>query len=57
VERPADTVVLALERHPETRPAAILQDAGIPFVAVGDCHEPRRVINAVHEAARAAILL
>ncbi|MDB5557113.1 MAG: NemA3 [Enterovirga sp.] len=57
VERPADTVVLALERHPETRPAAILQDAGIPFVAVGDCHEPRRIINAVHEAARAAILL
>jgi 2,4-dienoyl-CoA reductase-like NADH-dependent reductase (Old Yellow Enzyme family)/thioredoxin reductase len=57
VERPVDTVVLALERRVNISPAAILREAGIPFVAVGDCVEPRRIINAVHEAARAAILL
>jgi pyruvate/2-oxoglutarate dehydrogenase complex dihydrolipoamide dehydrogenase (E3) component len=57
VERPVDTVVLALERQPEIAAAATLTDAGIPFVAVGDCVEPRRIINAVHEAVRAATLL
>lgn len=57
VERPVDTVVLALERQPDIAAATMLSDAGIPFVAVGDCVEPRRIINAVHEAARAATLL
>jgi NADPH-dependent 2,4-dienoyl-CoA reductase/sulfur reductase-like enzyme len=57
VERPADHVILALERMPNREGAFLLNEAGILWTAIGDCLEPRRIINAVHEGARAAMVL
>lgn len=56
-DRPVDTIVVATQRHPVRDASAQLDSAGIPWVAVGDCVEPRRIINAIHEASRAASLL
>jgi len=49
LEEPADTVVLALGSRPNSALAESLHQAGIPFEAVGDCVEPRKVIDAIHE--------
>jgi 2,4-dienoyl-CoA reductase-like NADH-dependent reductase (Old Yellow Enzyme family)/thioredoxin reductase len=57
VDRPADHVILALERRPNRAGASLLEDTGIPWTGIGDCLEPRRIINAVHEGARAAMAL
>ena len=55
LEEPADTVVLALGSRPNTALAESLRDAGIPFESVGDCAEPRMVIDAIHEGFLAAM--
>jgi len=54
---PADTVVLALGSRPNRLLAESLDEAGIPFKAVGDCVEPRKVMDAIHEGFLAAIEL
>ncbi len=54
-EEPADTVVLALGSRPDTALAESLREAGEPFEAVGDCVEPRKVIDAIHEGFLAAM--
>ena len=56
-EEPADTVVLALGSRPNRSLAESLGEAGIPFEAVGDCAEPRKVIDAIHEGFLAAMKL
>jgi len=54
---PADTVVLALGSRPNRSLADSLTEAGVTFEAVGDCVEPRKVMDAIHEGFLAAIKL
>jgi 2,4-dienoyl-CoA reductase (NADPH2) len=54
---PADTVVLALGSRPNRSLTESLDETGIPVEAVGDCVEPRKVMDAIHEAFLATIEL
>lgn len=49
-----DTVVLAVGLKPEVALASELQKEGIPFQSIGDCREPRRIAEAIHEGYEAA---
>jgi 2-enoate reductase len=52
---PADTVVLALGVSSDKRGAKELQESCSKSYLVGDCVEPRRIFEAVHEAGRIAM--
>ncbi len=54
---PADTVVVALGSRPNRSLADSLHETGIPFETVGDCVEPRKVMDAIHEGFLAAMNL
>ena len=56
-EQPCDTIVLCLGARPEDELQQQLEDAGITTVAVGDAVEPRKVTEAVQEAAQAVLVL
>ena len=50
---PAPMVVNALGARPATELADTLEKTGIPYIVVGDAKAPRRLIEAVHEGAKA----
>lgn len=54
---PADTVIFAAKRHPERGLADGLAGKVPELYAVGDCASPRRILEAVHEGAAAALAL
>ncbi len=57
-ELPAfDTVVLAAGHAPRVELCADLLAAGIPFVSAGDCVRPGKILDAVHDAYKAACAL
>jgi 2-enoate reductase len=45
-----DTVILALGRRPESSLYESLKDQVAELHAIGDCNEPRKIINAIWEA-------
>lgn len=49
-----DSVVWAIGSRPETALAEAAREAGMTVIEVGDAVEPRRLLEAVHEGARAA---
>jgi 2,4-dienoyl-CoA reductase-like NADH-dependent reductase (Old Yellow Enzyme family)/thioredoxin reductase len=51
---PADTVVLARDWKPDRSLIEDLEDRTSTIYAVGDCVEPLKIIDAVHEGARVA---
>ncbi|MEN6446368.1 MAG: FAD-dependent oxidoreductase [Syntrophaceae bacterium] len=51
---PVDQVVVAVGLTPRQELKAILEELCIPFTLVGDAAEPRRIIEATEEGARAA---
>lgn len=51
---PFDTVVLAAGHAPRTDLCADLLALGVPFVAAGDCVKPGKILDAVHDAFKAA---
>ena len=53
----ADSVILAVGLKPETALSEELRDRVPELYAIGDCVEPRRLINAVWEAYRTARLI
>jgi hypothetical protein len=54
-ELPADAVVLAPHLAARTDLVARFADAAPEVHVVGDCREPRVLLNAVHEAFEAAL--
>jgi 2,4-dienoyl-CoA reductase (NADPH2) len=52
---PFDSVILAVGSKPNQTLSNSLKEAGIPFKAVGDTNNPRKVIDAVHEGYLAAL--
>jgi 2-enoate reductase len=44
-----DTVVLAVGYAPATELEGQLAAANVPFVRIGDCVEPRKVLDAIWE--------
>jgi 2,4-dienoyl-CoA reductase-like NADH-dependent reductase (Old Yellow Enzyme family)/thioredoxin reductase len=50
----ADSIVWAIGSLPEVKFALAARKAGMPVEKVGDAVEPRRLLEAVHEGARAA---
>ncbi len=46
---PSDSVVLALGSRPVNALGEALTRAGISFKKIGDCQEPRKAIDAIHE--------
>ncbi|MBI4188816.1 MAG: FAD-dependent oxidoreductase [Chloroflexi bacterium] len=53
----ADTVVLAVGLIPQRELVEALQDKVPEVYAIGDCVEPRKVINAIWEGFRTARLI
>ncbi len=53
-KEPFDSVIMAVGSRPKTTLSEGLRQAGIPFRAVGDCTQPRLIIDAVHEGYLAA---
>jgi pyruvate/2-oxoglutarate dehydrogenase complex dihydrolipoamide dehydrogenase (E3) component len=53
-EEPVETVILATERRPNCDLAAKLRGIVPEIYEVGDCREPRRILDAVHQATYAA---
>ncbi|MBA7681912.1 Metal reductase [subsurface metagenome] len=53
----ADSVVLALGLKPEAALSEELRDRVSELYTIGDCVEPRRLINAIWEAYRIARLI
>ena len=51
----AETVVLALGSHPNGEILQALKGKGFQFLAAGDCLEPRRAREAIHEGFAAAM--
>jgi 2,4-dienoyl-CoA reductase-like NADH-dependent reductase (Old Yellow Enzyme family)/thioredoxin reductase len=49
-----DLVVLAMGAEPELALAESLEKKKIRFHAIGDCNGPRRIVDAIHEAAHIA---
>ena len=49
-----DLVILAMGAEPELNLAKSLEKKKIRFHAIGDCNDPRRIIDAIHEAAHIA---
>jgi len=52
---PADTVMLALGLKPERELLEALNDGAIEVYAIGDCVEPRKVMDAIWEGFRTAL--
>jgi pyruvate/2-oxoglutarate dehydrogenase complex dihydrolipoamide dehydrogenase (E3) component len=44
-----ETIVLALGGRPDRALLEALKPLGVPVVAVGDCQEPRRIVEAIYE--------
>ncbi len=49
-----DTIVLAVGAKSETEMVETLDKMGIPYINTGDCVEPRKIWDAIHEGFRAA---
>lgn len=49
-----DTIVLAVGAKSETEMLEALDKMGIPYINTGDCVEPRKIWDAIHEGFRAA---
>ena len=54
-KEPFDSVIMAVGSKPKTALSEGLKKAGIPFRAIGDCNQPRLIIDAVHEGYLAAV--
>ena len=54
-KEPFDSVIMAVGSRPKKTLSEGLEQAGIPFRAVGDCNTPRMIIDAVHEGYLAAV--
>jgi 2,4-dienoyl-CoA reductase (NADPH2) len=54
-KEPFDSVIMAVGSRPKKTLSEKLEQAGIPFRAVGDCNTPRMIIDAVHEGYLAAV--
>lgn len=52
---PADTVILAKGMKPADTLLNVIRGKGMKVELVGDCKEPRSILEAVHEGARAAL--
>jgi len=54
-KEPFDSVIMAVGSKPRTVLSEGLKQAGVPFRAIGDCNQPRLIIDAVHEGYLAAV--
>jgi 2,4-dienoyl-CoA reductase (NADPH2) len=54
-KEPFDSVIMAVGSRPKKTLSEGLEEAGIPFRAIGDCNTPRMIIDAVHEGYLAAV--
>ncbi len=44
-----DTVIWAVGNQPEVGMQKAIEESGLPFFKVGDCVEPRKITDAIHE--------
>ena len=54
---PTDTVVVAMGYKASEDLARELEGTGRPICVIGDCKEPRKIIDAIHEGYRTGLIL
>jgi NADPH-dependent 2,4-dienoyl-CoA reductase/sulfur reductase-like enzyme len=53
----ADTLVLATGAVPENKLAKELQDKSVELHVIGDCQQPRNILEAINDGARVGLEL